>query len=53
MIKKLLNKIVNIFSYNYDRKKIENYLAQSSDLADLENRIKELDRQGTYYKFYI
>ena len=53
MIKKLLNKIVNIFSYNYDRKKIENYLAQSSDLADLENRIKELDRQGAYYKFYI
>ena len=53
MIKKLLNKIINIFSYNYDRKKIENYLAQSNDLADLENRIKELDRKGTYHKFYI
>lgn len=53
MIKKLLKQIINVFSYNYDRKKIENYLAQSSDLADLENRMKELDRRGTYNRFYI
>ena len=37
----------------YDRKKIENYLAQSSDLTDLENRMKDLDKQGAYNKFYI
>jgi hypothetical protein len=53
MIKKLLSQIVNLFSYEYDRIQIENYLAQSSDLIDLENRIKELDRQGAYNKFYI
>ena len=53
MIKKLLNQIINIFSYNFDRKKIENYLAQSSDLNDLENRIKELDKKGVYNQFYI
>ena len=53
MIKKLLKQIIDVFSYNYDRKKIENYLAQSSDLADLENRMKELDRRGTYNRFYI
>ena len=53
MIKKLLNQIINVFSYNYDRKKIENYLAQSSDLIDLDNRIKELDRRGAYNRFYI
>ena len=34
-------------------KKIENYLAQSSDLTDLENRMKDLDKQGAYNKFYI
>jgi hypothetical protein len=54
MIKKLLNKFLGTFSYEYNRaNKIENYLAQSKDLADLENRMKELDRKGTYNKFYI
>ena len=53
MIKKLLKQIITLLSYDYDRKKIENYLAQSNDLADLENRIKELDRNGTYNRFYI
>ena len=53
MIKKLLNKIIIIFSKNYDMKKIEDYLSQSNDLADLENRIKELDERGAYSGFYI
>ena len=53
MIKKLLNQIIDVFSYNNDRKQIEKYLAQSSDLNDLENRIKELDRKGVYNRFYI
>ena len=53
MIKKLLNQIVSIFSYDFDRQKIENYLAQSNDLVDLENKIKELDQQGAYNRFYI
>ena len=53
MIKKLLKQIVNKFSYNYDKRKIEQYLSQSSDLTDLENRIKELDQRGAYNKFYI
>ena len=52
MIKKLLNQIINLFSNEYDKKKIEGYLSKSSDLADLENRIKELDRCGAYNKFY-
>ena len=53
MIKKLLNQIVYLLSYDYDRKRIENYLAQSNDLVDLENKIKELDQQGAYNRFYI
>jgi len=54
MIKKLLNKILGSFSYEQDRtNKIEIYLAQSEDLADLENRIRELDRRGDYNRFYI
>jgi hypothetical protein len=53
MIKKLLNLIINLFSYDCDRRKIEKYLAQSSDLNDLEYRMKELDQRGAYSKFYI
>ena len=53
MIKKLLNKIITAFSYEYDRGKIESYLANSVDTYDLESRQKELDRQGIYNRFYI
>ena len=53
MIKKLLNKISSTLFYNSGQKKIEDYLAQSNDLTDLENRMKELDRCGVYNKFYI
>ena len=54
MIKKLLNKILGSFSYAQNRtNKIERYLAQSKDLADLENRMRELDRRGLYNRFYI
>ena len=54
MIKKLLNKIIGSFSYEQKRaNKIERYLAQSKDLADLENRMQELERRGDYNKFYI
>jgi hypothetical protein len=53
MIKKLLNKISNVFSHDQNRIKIENYLAKSSDLADLENRMEELDKRGAYNRFYF
>ena len=53
MLKKLLKKIFYVFSYEYDKDQIEKYLAQSSDLYDLENRQKELDRKGIYNRFYI
>ena len=53
MIKKLLNKIVTVFSYDYDKKQIEAYLASSVDTYDLESRQKELDRKGVYNRFYI
>jgi len=53
MIKKLLNNIITAFSYEYDRKQIEEYLANSVDAYDLESRQKELDRKGVYNRFYI
>ena len=53
MIKKLLNQIISKFSYDYERRQIENYLAQSSDHIDLDNRIKHLDKKGAYNKFCI
>ena len=54
MTKKLLNKILGIFSFEHNQtNKIEEYLAQSKDLADLENRMRELDRRGAYNKSYF
>ena len=54
MIKKLLNIIIGSFSYEQKRtNQVEKYLAQSKDLADLENRMRELDRRGNYNKLYI
>ena len=53
MIKKLLNKIISAFSYDYDKKQIEAYLASSVDTYDLESRQKELDHKGVYNRFYI
>jgi len=49
MIKKLLNIIIGSFSFEKNnRNKIDEYLAQSKDLVDLENRMRELDRKGIY-----
>ena len=53
MLKKQLKKLFYVFSYEYDKDQIEKYLAQSSDLYDLENRQRELDRKGAYNRFYI
>jgi len=54
MIKKLLNTIIGTFSYEYDRRNsIEQYLAESKDLADLEHRMRELDQKGTYYRLHL
>ena len=53
MIKKLLSSIYKIFSYEYDRMRIEKYLSQSENTYDLEIRIRELEKSGKYNKFYI
>ena len=53
MIKKLLNKFTYFFSYEYDREKIEKYLAKSSNLYDLENRQRKLDSNKSLNRFYI
>ena len=52
MLKKLLKSIYTIFSNKGDIEKIENYLSKSSNLYDLELKIRELDQTGKYYKFY-
>ena len=53
MIKKLLKSIIiRTFSYNNEKDKIENYLSQSKNSYDLENRIKELEKSGKYNIFY-
>ena len=60
MLKRLLKKIFYVFSYKYKkdryeyhRDQIEKCLALFSDWYDLENLQKELDRKGTYNRFYI
>ena len=51
MIKKLLSSIYKIFSYEYDRERIEKYLSQSENTYDLEMRIRELEKSGKYKDF--
>ena len=51
--KNISHKLIDDFLNDYDRKKIEDYLAKSTDLTDLENRIKELDKKGNYNRLYI
>ena len=53
MIKKLLSNFFRSFTFNNDKEKIEKYLAQSSNTYELEQRIRDLDRQGKYSQFYI
>ena len=53
MIKKLLSNFFRSFTFRHDREKIEKYLAQSSNTYELEQRIRELDKQGKYKQFYI
>ena len=53
MIKKLLSSIYKIFSYEYDRERIEKYLSQSENTYDLEMRIRELEKSGIYNVFYF
>lgn len=43
-MKKLLQFFKNIFSYN-EQKKIEDYLSQSSDIFELESRVREISRK--------
>jgi len=53
MIKRLLNKLFRLFTFDYDREKIEKYLSQSSNTYDLEQRIRELDQNNNYNRFYL
>ena len=53
MIKKLLNNFLRSFTFDHDREKIEQYLAQSTNTYDLEQRMRELDQKGKYNQFYI
>ena len=53
MIKKLLSKFFRSFTFDYDRKCVEKYLAQSSNTYDLEQRIRELDHIKKTNQYYI
>ena len=53
MIKKLLNKFLRSFTFDYDREKVEKYLSQSSNTYVLEQRIRELDQNKKTNQYYI
>jgi hypothetical protein len=48
-MKTLLNFVLSLFES--DRQRIERYLANSKDLADLEYRLKEIDKP--HKNFYL
>lgn len=53
MIKKLLSKFFRSFTFDYDRERVEKYLAQSSNTYDLEQRIRLLDQSKKTNQYYI
>ena len=53
MLKKLLNKFFRSFTFDYEREVVEKYLSQSYNTYDLEQRIRELDRNKKTNQFYI
>ena len=53
MIKRLLNNFFRSFTFDHDREKIEKYLSQSSNTYDLEQKIRELDKNNNYNRFYL
>ena len=48
MIKKLLNKFLKHITFKDEREVVEKYLSQSSNTYDLEQRIRELDKNNKY-----
>ncbi len=53
MIKKLLKFFFRETSYNNKIVKIEKYLSKSSDLYDLEYKIRELDKENKNNQFLV
>ena len=53
MIKKLLNKFLKHITFKDEREVVEKYLSQSSNTYDLEQRIRELDKNNKYRQFYM
>ena len=53
MIKKLLNKFLKHITFKDKREVVEKYLSQSSNTYDLEERIRELDKNNKYRQFYM
>ena len=53
MIKKLLNKLLKHITFKDEREAVEEYLSQSSNSYDLEQRIRELDKKNKYRQFYM
>ena len=53
MIKKLLSKFIRSFTFDHDRECVEKYLAQLSNIYDLEQRIRELDQSKKINQYYI
>ena len=50
-----MKKLFSIFMrlFESDQQRIERYLSRSQDLADLEQRMKELDRTRFSDNFYL
>ncbi len=53
MIKRLPKKLFRSFTFDSESEKIEKYLSQSSNTDDLKQRIRELDQNNNYNRFYL
>lgn len=47
ILNKFLNKLSSVFTYDYEKKRVEEYLNQSTSIIEVESKMREIER-GKY-----
>lgn len=48
LISNFLNKLSSLFTFDYEKKRVEEYLNQSTSIIEVESKMREIER-GRYY----
>lgn len=47
ILSKFLNKLSTVFTFDYEKKRVEEYLNQSTSIIEVESKMREIER-GKY-----